>query len=125
MPTCCRPKSNIATGDRKSHHLRMSGFDDLAVPVLKSVPERAFDAVQQQVSAFQHELSERMEIGVSINGARDIIHVKSIDLSGQMIVFDGIDNQGRRCRAIQHYTQVNIQMTAVDALNEQAHRIGF
>lgn len=42
-----------------------------------------------------------------------------------MFVFSGFDNFGRTARLIQHFTQVNVQMVAVDKLNETASRIGF
>lgn len=97
----------------------------MSVPVIKTPAEYAFGSIQKQVSAFQNQLAETHEIGISVNGAENLIHVSTIRLGGQMIIFDGRDNFGRLTRLVQHFTQVNIQMTAVEALDEKPRRIGF
>lgn len=104
-----------------SHHL--NGIYDA---VAANRPEvLAYSALQEQVRGFQNELSDNHEIGVSVAGTMTTIHVRSMVRKGHMIVFDGTDERGRQARLIQHYSQINVQMIAVDAIAEEAHRIGF
>lgn len=95
------------------------------MPVVKSVPEYAYEALARQVADFQDNLTPDQEVGISVSGSDSVVHVRSIRQAGQMVVFDGVDNQSRPARLIQHYTQVNVQMIAVDKLHERANRIGF
>ncbi|MCD2324757.1 hypothetical protein LQ953_12100 [Sphingomonas sp. IC-56] len=95
------------------------------VPRLKSIPEHAFDALVLEIDRFQQRLTGEQEVGVVANGAGLIIHVGQLRFSGQMIVFDGVDGDGREARLIQHYTQANVQMIAVQKLADQPRRIGF
>jgi hypothetical protein len=85
----------------------------------------AFEAMSKEVARFQNRLPADQEIGITVSGADNVIHVSAIRRSGQMVVFEGLDNQGRKAQLIQHYTQVNVQVIAVDALHETANRIGF
>lgn len=104
----------------------MSNFPSMpTMPTIKPIHEYAFDALSREVEKFQRTLSMDHELGISVFGADNVIHVSGIRHAGQMVVFEGRDNQGRVARLIQHYTQVNLQMIAVDKLNEQANRIGF
>ena len=98
---------------------------NMRVADIKSVPEYAFDALSLEVDKFQATMSADLELGISVSGADNVIHVRAIRKSGQMVVFEGVDIQGRTARLIQHYTQVNLQMVAVPKLDEQAKRIGF
>lgn len=95
------------------------------MPIVKSIPEVAWEALQREVAEFQSLLTSDQEVGVVVNGATSVIHVSTLRRSGQMVVFDGVDNAGRTARLIQHFSQVNVQMIAVDAIAEQARRIGF
>lgn len=95
------------------------------LPQIKAPHEYAFDALSREVSKFQGTLSPETEVGISVSGADNVIHVRAIRQSGQMVVFEGMDNQNRTARLIQHFTQVNLQMIAVAKLDEQAKRIGF
>ncbi|KQV62702.1 MULTISPECIES: hypothetical protein [unclassified Caulobacter] len=95
------------------------------VPVLKSIPEYAFDALVEEMKRFQTRLSDETELGIVANGPGLTIHVDDLRLSGQMVVFDGVDSEGRAARLIQHYTQVNVQMVAVPKQQEKPRRIGF
>jgi len=103
----------------------MNSFQMPTLPNIKSIPEQAFDALSNEVEKFQRTLSTDFELGVSVFGADNVIHVRGIRRSGQMIIFEGVDSQNRVARLIQHYTQVNLQMVAVGKLAEQANRIGF
>lgn len=95
------------------------------IPRVETPQVYAFEHLQKEVSKFQDELPDDCEVGISVNGADNVIHVHEIRRTGQMFVFSGFDNFGRTARLIQHFTQVNVQMVAVDKLNETASRIGF
>ena len=95
------------------------------IPEIKSIPEHAFDALVAEMKRFESRLSDETELGIVANGAGLTIHVETLRFSGQMVVFDGVDGDGRASRLIQHYTQVNVQMVAVAKQQEQPRRIGF
>lgn len=92
---------------------------------LKSIPEFAYEALVEQIREFQDQLPEDRELGFIANGGGVLIHPSTVRLWGQMIVFEGVDESGRRARLIQHYTQANVIMLAVEAVEDQARRIGF
>lgn len=103
----------------------MAGIPRIPNIEIKSVPEYAFEALTKEIKRFQKGLSADMEVGIAANGAGLTIHVESVRMSGQMVVFDGVDGEGRQARLIQHYTQVSVQMIAVNKLQAEARRIGF
>lgn len=103
--------------------VQLSGLSN--IPDIKTQPEYAFDALANEVRRFENTLPATLEIGIAVAGADNIIHVSSIRRSGQMIIFEGLDNHGRIARLIQHYTQVSLQIIAVDKLKDEANRIGF
>lgn len=95
------------------------------LPHFKSIPENAFEDLVLVMRAFQNALSDDMEVGISANGGEMIIRVEAVDLSGQMAIFGGVDDHGRKAVLIQHYTQISVQMVAVAKSESQARRIGF
>lgn len=95
------------------------------IPEIKSIPDYAFDALRDEIRRFQVNIPQESEIGIIANGGGTMIHIESFSMRGQMIVFDGVDADGRTARLIQHYTQVNVQLVAVQKLQEQPRRIGF
>jgi hypothetical protein len=100
----------------------MSG---LSVPQVKSIPVRSFRSLINEIKRFQACLSSETEVGIFANGAGLPLHVESVRRSGQMLIFEGVDSNGRQARIIQHYTQVSIQVVAVTKLQQEARRIGF
>lgn len=96
-----------------------------SLPKFQPATAEAFTALKKEVTRFEKSLPGNQEIGISVNGADNVIHVSSIRASNQMVVFEGGDDLGRRAQLIQHFTQVNVQLVAVDALSETATRIGF
>lgn len=95
------------------------------MPVIKSIPEMAFESMVEEIRRFQETLAGDMELGIVANGAGLTIHVESVRLSGHMIVFTGADVYAREACLIQHYTQINVQMIAVPKQQAEARRIGF
>jgi hypothetical protein len=100
----------------------MAGFQ---LPEIKSIPEMSFDSLAKEIDRFQMLLPADMEVGIFANGAGLPLHVETVRMSGQMVVFDGVDGEGRQARIIQHYTQVGVQMVGVNKLEAKARRIGF
>lgn len=100
----------------------MAGFQ---LPEIKSIPEMSFDSLAKEIKRFQDALPNDMEVGIFANSVGLPLHVESVRKSGQMVVFDGVDGEGRQARIIQHYTQVSVQMVAVKKLEAEARRIGF
>lgn len=97
----------------------------ITLPEIKSIPEYAFDALVAEIREFQGSLSADKEVGIMANGAGTMLHVESLYLSSQIIVFKGVDRDGNEARLLQHYTQANVQMFAADKIAETARRIGF
>lgn len=97
----------------------------LGLEHMKSIPEMSFDALSREMKRFQEGLSDEMEVGIFANGAGLPLHVENVRMSGQMVIFHGVDGEGRQARIIQHYTQVSVQMVAVKKLQAEARRIGF
>jgi hypothetical protein len=92
---------------------------------IKSPGEYAFEELVAQIRAFQDSLPEDMEIGVDAAGGSRILHVESLQIKGQLIVFEGVDDEGHESRLIQHFTQLGVQVIAVRKLDRNARRIGF
>jgi hypothetical protein len=100
----------------------MVGFADIEI---KSIPEQAFEDLIEEIRRFQETLSDETEVGIFANGAGLPLHVESVRMANLMVVFDGVDGEGRQARIIQHYTQVSVQMVAVNKLQDEPRRIGF
>lgn len=97
----------------------------MPIPDLTPTYQLAFQSLVKEVEGFERGLSSDREVGISVSGTENVIHIRAIRHSGQMIVFEGIDTQGRDACLIQHYTQVHVQMVAADKIGEEAKRIGF
>ena len=97
----------------------------LSVRQVKSIPVKSFNSLVDEIKRFQEGLSSETEVGIFANGAGLPLHVESIRMSGQILIFDGVDSDSRHARIIQHYTQVSIQIVALNKLQPEARRIGF
>lgn len=97
----------------------------IRVPEIKSIPEYAFEALRDEIDRFQKSLPADTETGIVANGGGSVIHIERFYSSGQMLVFEGVDSEGRSARLVQHYTQANVQMVSVPKQNEEPRRIGF
>lgn len=92
---------------------------------MKSIPEYAFDDLNEEILSFQKSIADDMEVGVVASGGVAVIHIERFFINGQILVFDGVDPEGRKARLVQHYTQVNVQLIAVPKLRHEPRRIGF
>lgn len=98
-------------------------FELPSLPIIKSLPEQAFEVLNEEVKRFQDALSDEMETGITARGS--VIHIGRVSLNGQLLIFDGVDDNDNPARLIQHYSQIQIQITAVPKLAEKPRRIGF
>ena len=97
----------------------------LANATLKAA-ETATEQVYEEIQDFQRTLGEHEEAWFSMMGAGGglLIQPHQIRPLGiDKLVIDGVDQNGRRVRAIQHVSQVNIALVAVPA--ETPNRVGF
>jgi hypothetical protein len=94
-------------------------------PTIKLIPEGVFEDVVDEIQAFQAVLTDEQELGVVANGAGLVLHVEQLRLEGQIMIFTGVDGEGRPARLVQHYTQCNVLLMAVNKISEQPRRIGF
>lgn len=92
---------------------------------MKSIPEYAYESLVEEIRAFQAELSDEYEVGITTGGGGPTIYVTSVQGGDLMIVLKGQDQEGRQAVLIQHYTQVSVQMVAMPKLADKARRIGF
>lgn len=105
----------------------MNGFDlpGPPIPKIKAIWESAFDSLRSRIEQIQSRLDPEHEIGIVANGAGLILHVESVRLDGQIVVFSGEDQDGRTSWLLQHYTQLNVQIVSVPKNKPEARRIGF
>lgn len=91
------------------------------IPKIIPIPNQAFTSLRDAVAEFQAAMPSDMEIGISVSGTDNIIHVAHIKLASMMVVFGGVDSQGRQAQVIQHYTQINVQLVAVPPIGARHH----
>lgn len=90
--------------------------------------EWAYERLVKQIVEFESKLSAEEEIGgrfvtAPLEGA---IHICDIDYwNPDMIIFHGIDANGRATQLIQHHSQLSVLLCAVPKIKEEPRRIGF
>lgn len=100
----------------------------LDLPVIKSVPEYAFDSLVKQIRKFETQTSDEEVVGAMLAsfGQSVTIHIHSIKLSGQMICMEGVTDSGAPATLVQHYTQASILLLKMPkAPAEEKRPIGF
>ncbi|MCE9559265.1 MAG: hypothetical protein K8R88_09960 [Armatimonadetes bacterium] len=115
-------KASAAVSNAEIQRMVMS-----SPPRLPSPGEQVYEALQQQIRAFEAELSADKEVGVQlIAGPMGPIHVSIMGwVPPGMIIFDGVATNGEKCRLIQHALQVSLQLVAVPKIGETPRKIGF
>jgi len=96
------------------------------LPEIKSPAEYVKDALVESIKAFQASLGPEEEMGVHVSGTLSY-RVTGIGYSSSMIVFYGVDDDGRRMQTYQHHSQTNLTLMALakPAEVEKARRVGF
>ena len=92
--------------------------------------EWAFVRLSRLIQDFESKLDENDEVGARIvNGPGDgAFHMHDVGFWGpDFILFMGVNENGRPIRLIQHYTQLNVLLSAMTKPKpeEPARRIGF
>lgn len=87
--------------------------------------------IQERIAAliadFEDTVGPDFEIGISLPGATgDAIHLRSISSSNpDLILFKGVDLDGRPAQIIQHHSQTNLVLVALPKREQTPYRIGF
>ncbi len=100
----------------------------LDLPVIKPVPEYAFDSLVKQIQKFENQTSAEEVVGAMLAsfGQSVTLHIHNIRLSGQMICMEGVTDSGTPATLVQHYTQASILLLKVPkAPLEEKRPIGF
>lgn len=89
----------------------------------------AFERLTKQIVDFEKDLSPGEEIGGRfVNAPKEgVIHIQDISFwNPDMLIFNGVDADGRKVRLLQHCSQLSVLLCAVPvAKDEEARRIGF
>lgn len=101
----------------------------LAPPLSQGDPgagayRRLVDAIQR----FEKGLGDRHEVGACLAafGATETIHLRDLDYqSSGVLVFSGKNGRGEERLVVQHISQLNVLLVAVDKLGDAPARIGF
>jgi hypothetical protein len=101
----------------------MPGIDDL----LRTRHHPAADALDRITHAFRQfeaDLDEGQEIGVLVGSS--LFRIETLKASGDLLVMDGTDEEGRDVRLVQHHTQLSVYMIALPKQQEVSRRLfGF
>lgn len=102
--------------------------DRSEVELRRTLSRHAFEAFGSQVSQFEAVIDRDSELGITIPGANDSVHIylRNFALVGfEFICFMGLDTKGRNVRLIQYITQMNVMLVEVPKFGAVAFRIGM
>jgi hypothetical protein len=88
----------------------------------------AFERIARQIRDFEEQLSADEEIGLPLVAApkTGTMHIQDIGYWGpDMLIYHGRNDHGKPMQLLQHYTQMNILLTAVPKIRAKPNRIGF
>jgi hypothetical protein len=95
---------------------------------LMTPAESMFERLVTQIQEFEARLTPTEEIGGRFVSApkEGAFHIRDISHRGpDMLVFHGIDVDGRPIQLLQHYTQMNVLLCVMPIVKEEPFRIGF
>lgn len=102
---------------------------DAAALSSKNPAEWAYKRLCRLIHEFESKLTDGEEVGATVVGApgEGSFHVDDIGYWGpDLILFYGKNGHGRPIRLIQHYTQLDVVLTAMPRVTEpEPRRIGF
>jgi hypothetical protein len=88
-----------------------------------------YDYLLAKVEAYQSHLKQDQELGIRLSnyGAAESLHVRRIDFCNpSLIIFEGLLPDGSEAELVQHVSQLNFLLVAVQPVGEEApYRIGF
>ncbi len=85
----------------------------------------AFDILQEVLAEFQSRLDDDHELGAQIANSVTPFHVRSVRRSASLFLFAGIDAQEQEVLAIQHFSQLHMQLVKLKKFEDVAYRVGF
>lgn len=87
---------------------------------------RAVETLNVIIAEFESRLTNETDLGAYIAGAASPVHIVRItSRNPHMLVFDGINEDGDEIVAIQHFSQLNIQLVKLKKREESPYRVGF
>ncbi len=105
----------------------------ISAPPIPPRPRRnpagsAFEHLSEQIKEFESTLSQEEEVGgIFIGAPGDIVfHItKFYAVNMDLLVFEGLDENRKSQRLVQHVSQLSILLKALPKLNDTPRRIGF
>jgi hypothetical protein len=88
----------------------------------------ARDRMVTLINSFQAKMPEDVEVGMSVvgSGSAQSFRLRDVRASNpDIIIFDGLDDNGNDVQLIQHYTQMAVVLIARPKMDETPYRIGF
>jgi hypothetical protein len=84
------------------------------------------ERLKTQLQIFQKKMSDDAEVGIMVAGNAGTFHLRQMSVSNpDMLIFDGVDQDGRRMQLFQHHSQMSVMFVEVPKIDEQPYRIGF
>ena len=84
------------------------------------------ERLKAQLQLFQKEIADDAEVGIVSAGTSGTFHLRHMSVSDpDMLIFDGIDQSGRKMQLFQHYGQLSVMFVEVQKIEERPYRIGF
>jgi hypothetical protein len=88
----------------------------------------ARDRMVTLINSFQSKMSNDVEVGISVVGSGSSASFRLRDVRASnpdIIIFDGLDDNGNDVQLIQHYSQMAVMLVARPKAEEKPYRIGF
>ncbi len=88
----------------------------------------ARDRMVTLINSFQAKMSDDVEVGISVVGSGSAASFRLRDVRASnpdIIIFDGLDDNGNNVQLIQHYSQMAVVLIARPKADDKAYRIGF
>jgi hypothetical protein len=104
--------------------LPLIGKSDIEINPARWMHER----IVKSIIDFEKHLSAEEEIGGRLVSApsEGYFHIEDVGFWGpDMIIFHGTNQHGKPIQLLQHYSQLNVLLTALPKEKDQARRIGF
>lgn len=102
---------------------------NLSLPKMPDPPAKwMYERVARQIIDFEKELDSDEEIGGRLVSApgEGVFHIEDLGYWGpDMLIFYGKNQHGRPVELLQHYSQLNVLLTAIPKEKDEPRRIGF
>ena len=102
---------------------------NLSLPKRPDPPAKwMYERVARQIIDFEKELDSDEEIGGRLVSApgEGVFHIEDLGYWGpDMLIFYGKNQHGRPVELLQHYSQLNVLLTAIPKEKDEPRRIGF